>query len=256
MDFTHKVVLITGANSGIGKATALLFAKHGATVIIAARREQESLAVLDQIHHENGKAFFVPTDVSRAEDVQQLIAHIINQHQHLDVAINNAGVCESAAGFTDVTDDEFNRVINTNFLGVWYCMKHELKAMQQQKHGAIINVASMYANQACSLGFPAYTASKHAVLGLTRTAALQYAAKNIRVNAICPGFIETEQVRQALKQNPEYTQICKQFTPMGRLGQVDEIAKSILWLSSDTASFVTGQALDADGGAQAGFNMT
>lgn len=247
MEHQEKVALVTGAASGIGKATALAFGREGYRVVLAdISPEAESVA--GEIKRFSGvPAFFQRCDVSKGSDVERLIQATMERFGRLDCAFNNAGI-EGTQGLTaECTEENWQRTIDVNLKGIWLCMKYEIPVMLQQGKGAIVNCASV----AGLVGFteiPAYTASKHGVIGLTQTAALEYAKKNIRVNAVCPGVIDTPMVQRLKSQSAEKHQSVEGGEPIGRMGRPEEIAEAVTWLCSDRASFVTGHSMAVDGG--------
>jgi NAD(P)-dependent dehydrogenase (short-subunit alcohol dehydrogenase family) len=250
--FTNKVALVTGGTSGIGRATALAFAKEGAKVVVAGRREAEGNEVVSFIKKENGHALFVRTDVAKETDVVSLIEETLSAYGRLDAAFNNAGV--EGDGFKpthEQTAASYRAVMDINVLGVLLSMKYEIPAMLKSGGGAIVNTSSVGG----LIGFPGaaiYVASKHAVIGLSKTAALEYATKGIRVNAVAPGGIETPMFdRFTGGVGSEAHKQVSAMHPIGRTGEPGEIAEAVLWLCSDNASFVTGHTLIADGGLTA-----
>ena len=242
--FENKVVIVTGAASGIGRATAISFAKEGAAVVVSDISEASGLETIKLIHDQKGTATFIKCDVSIESEVKNLVAKTIETYGRLDCAFNNAGTEGTPSSTTECTEENWNRTINTDLKGVWLCMKHEIPAMLSNGKGSIVNCSSI----AGLVGFeaiPAYVASKHGVIGLTETAALEFAKKNIRVNAVCPGVIHTPMLDR-FDKGDEMTMADQ--TPVGRVGQPEEIADSVLWLCSDKSSYVTGQAIAVDGG--------
>lgn len=243
--FQDKVALVTGGSFGIGSATAVLFARHGAKVAVVDWVENEE--TLKVIRDAGGEAIFIKCDVSQDSQVQAMVAQTVNTFGRLDFAFNNAGIEGGSAKTHEVTADNWDKVIGINLKGTWLCMKYELPQMLRQGKGAIVNCSSI----AGHIGFPniaAYTASKHGVLGLTKTAALEYAREGIRINAVCPGVIRTPMVERFLEKNNTTEEAMASSEPVGRLGQPEEIAGAVVWLCSDAASFVTGHPLVVDGG--------
>lgn len=245
----NKVVLVTGASSGIGRASARLFAREGARVVLCARRQVEGEETAHLIRQAGGEALFVQTDVTQANEVERLVQAAVERFGRLDGALNNAGIGSVAEGknrlFTaDFTEEAWRRVLDVNLTGAWLCMKYEIAQMLQQGGGAIVNVASVLGLSGAKTTAP-YTASKHALIGLTRTAAIEYATQNIRVNALCPGFVRTAMTDAF---SPEREQAALARTPMHRAAAPEEIAPAALWLLSDEASFVTGTTQVVDGG--------
>jgi NAD(P)-dependent dehydrogenase (short-subunit alcohol dehydrogenase family) len=235
-----KVALITGGTSGIGRATALAFARAGATVVICGR------AVVELIKASNGEALFVKADVAKAAEVNALIAAAVATYGRLDFAVNHAGLGLFASTI-DCTEKAWDLVFKVNVKGTWLCMKAEIPQMLKQGDGAIVNTSSI-AGLVGIVGMPAYVASKHAILGLTKTAALEYASSNLRINAVCPGTIRTPMQDPVTHGDPAIEAQLGATHPLGRVGTAEEVAAAILWLCSDAASFVTGHALMVDGG--------
>ncbi|HSM54978.1 MAG TPA: SDR family oxidoreductase [Candidatus Sulfomarinibacteraceae bacterium] len=243
-----KVAIVTGGSSGIGLSTALAFAEKGARVVIADIADEAGQEAVEQIEAAGGEAIFVNADVSKAEAVKALVDKTIEAYGRLDYAVNNAGIGGPAKQTAEYSEDEWNQVIGINLTGVWLCMKYEIEAMLQNGGGAIVNVASILG----TVGFataPAYVAAKHGVVGLSKTAAIEYATEGIRVNSVCPGFIYTPMLENAgMAEGTEAHQQIASLHPMQRMGTPEETANMIVWACSDEASFVTGATLLVDGG--------
>lgn len=250
--FDGKVALVTGAGGGIGLATAAAFATAGASVVLADRNKETVAKAVEELSAAGHDAMGVTCDVTDAAQVNEMIERAIRTYGRLDAAFNNAGVNSEAAAFLDTSDDEFERVMAVNLRGVWNCMKGEVRQMMAQGSGAIVNCASIGGLKG-SRGRSAYSASKHAVIGLTRSAALDYAAKGIRVNAVCPGMIKTPMAVHVTKNyDPEIMARMVAQEPIGRFGEPEEIAAAVVWLCSPAASFMVGHAMTVDGGILAG----
>lgn len=245
--FGGKVALITGATSGIGKATAQAFALCGARVVVSGIDEAEGQAVVDQIKLNDGEAVFVQADVTSQEDVDHLIQETLSTYGRLDYAFNNAGIEGVTALTAESTEENWERVLSVNLTGVWRCMKAEIPHMLANGGGAIVNCSSV-AGLVGFAGSAPYVASKHGMIGLTKSAALEYAALGIRINAVCPGVIDTPMVERVTHDNPEMEQQLISQEPIARMGTPEEIADAVLWLCSDSASFVVGHPLVVDGG--------
>lgn len=240
-----RVGLVTGAGSGIGQMTALFFAREGAKVSVVDVDAEAGQKTLRQIEDEGGTAVFIKCDVSKAHDVEAMVARSVEAFGQLDCAFNNAGISHGKAKIHELPESDWDRVLNINLKGVWLCMKYELQQMVSQGKGAIVNAASINGLGGW-LDLSAYVASKHGVIGLTRNAALEYAETGIRVNAVCPGPILTP-LSHYQGNDPEI--IKKMYPmPMGRRGTMEEVAEAVVWLVSDKSSYITGHPLVLDGG--------
>src|SRR5213596_91256 len=247
-DFTGKVAFVTGAASGIGRAAALAFAREGASVVVADVSEEGNQETARMIEEQGGRALAVRCDVTRGEDVRAALDKTVEAFGRLDVAFNNSGVePKKVVPTAEVEEEEWDRIINIDLRGVFLCMKYEIPLMLKHGGGAIVNTSSG-AGIIGIKGNPAYTAAKHGVIGLTRAAALDYAAQNIRVNAVCPGYIDTPMMERFTGGTPEGRAKVISEEPIGRMGRPEEIANAVLWLCSDAASFVVGHAMVVDGG--------
>lgn len=247
-EFKAKVALVTGAGSGIGRACALMFAKAGAKLIVADIVVAGGEETVRLINTAGGEAVFTSCDVTKSEEVKSVMTTALKNYGRLDYACNNAGIGGPPMLTGEYKEEDWRAVIDVNLIGAWLCMKYELEIMQKQGGGVIVNMASILGK----VGFAtasAYVAAKHGLIGLTETAALEYATQNIRVNAVCPGFIYTPLLEKAgMKTGTDlHTQISN-LHPMKRMGTSEEIANAVTWLCSDAASFITGHALMVDGG--------
>jgi NAD(P)-dependent dehydrogenase (short-subunit alcohol dehydrogenase family) len=248
-----KVGLVTGGTSGIGRDTAVLFAKAGVKVVVAGRRELEGNETIELVRAAGGDGLFVKTDVSKAAEVDALVQKTVERFGRLDIAFNNAGIEGVLAPIIRQSEEDWDRTIEINLKGVWLCLKYELRQMLKQGGGgAIVNMASII-GLIGSAGVAAYSASKHGVIGLTKTAALENAKSGIRINAVCPGFTETPMADRIFRA-PAVRKHVVSCHPIGRLGRPAEIAEAVVWMCSDRASFMTGQSLVLDGGFLAGPN--
>jgi len=243
--FVGKVALVTGGSAGIGRATAIKFAERGARVVVAARREKESNETVEMIRKAGGEAMFVQTDVRIASQVENMVRQTVQKYGRLDIAFNNAGVGGIMARLIRTTEETFDQVVDTNFKGVWLCMKYEIPVMQQQGGGVIINNASI-AGVSTAERLSVYSGSKHAVVAISNAAAVEYGRDNIRVVAVCPGWIKTAMTEE-LRARKE-ADAFREAIPLKRWGEPEEVAEMVVWLASDAASFVTGGTFIISGG--------
>ena len=247
-EFSGKVVLVTGAAAGIGMATAEAFAAAGARVIASDVDVENGQVVVQSITANGGDAVFIPCNVADAEQVQSLVNQIEADYGRLDCAFNNAGIEIERGKLADGDEAVFDRIMDVNVKGVWQCMRFEIPLMLKSGGGAIVNTASVAALGAAPK-MSIYAASKHAVLGLSRSAAVEYGKQGIRVNAVCPAVIDTEMFRRAAAIEPRKAEFAAAMHPVGRIGKAEEIAAAVLYLCSDGAAFTTGIALPVDGGS-------
>ncbi len=273
MQLKDRVGLVTGGAMGIGRATALAFAREGARVVVADVQEQEGRETVSLIQQAGGEATFVHCDVTQAAEVEDMVQKAVAAYGRLDCVSNNAGFEGEWAATAECSEENWDRVLNVNLKGVWLCMKYELQQMLQQGSGAIVNIASV-AGVVAERGMPAYAASKGGVIQLTRTAAVEYASSGIRVNAVCPGAIQTPMLERSMsnlninamapgvvrstlverianrmiRSKIGHSAMMKFMQPLGRRGQPEEIAEAVVWLCSDAASFITGHPMLVDGG--------
>ncbi|MGZ3787897.1 MAG: SDR family oxidoreductase [Bacteriovorax sp.] len=247
LSLKNKVAIITGAASGIGAASAMAFAREGASVVVADVQVARGEELVGRIQAEDGKAIFIKCDVSLESDIKNMVAKTIEKFGRLDCAFNNAGIEGENADVLTCTNDNWDKTMTINLKSVWWCMKYEIPEMLKVGGGSIVNCSSI-AGVVGFTGIPAYTASKHGVIGLTQNAALEYASKNIRVNAVCPGVIQTPMVERFTHGEAQATKVLIEGEPVGRLGKAEEVAQAALWLCSDASSFVTGHPLVVDGG--------
>jgi NAD(P)-dependent dehydrogenase (short-subunit alcohol dehydrogenase family) len=248
ISFENKVALVTGAGSGLGLATAKAFAESGASVVLADRDEESARSAARDLAANGHKTLAVRCDVSNDAEVEAMVQKTVAAFGRLDAAYNNAGIQNLLAEIADATRQDYDRVMGVNLGGVWSCMKFELQHMRKQGSGAIVNCSSL-GGLVGGAERANYHAAKHGVLGLTKSAALEYAARGIRINAICPGLIQTPMSDQMVAAGQgEALKAMEKSVPMGRVGRPEEIASSVLWLCSDAASYVTGQSISVDGG--------
>jgi NAD(P)-dependent dehydrogenase (short-subunit alcohol dehydrogenase family) len=249
ISFENKVALVTGAASGLGLATAKAFAESGASVVLADWNEKEVQAAAQGLADQGHKTLAVRCDVSDDAQVEAMVKATVATFGRLDAAFNNAGVQMVLAETADSPRDDYDRVMAINLRGVWSCMKFELQQMRKQGGGAIVNCSSL-GGLIGGAQRGTYHAAKHGVIGLTKSAAMEYATRGIRVNSVCPGMIQTPMFDKMIAegQGDELAQMLKTLVPMGRMGRPEEIADAVLWLSSDAASYVTGQSISVDGG--------
>jgi len=249
--FQNQVALVTGGSYGIGQATAIAFAQRGANVVIADWKEDEERTTINRIKSEGSEAIFVQCDIAKGSDVQHLMDTIINIFGRLDYAFNNAGIEGMMAPTHECTEENWDKTMDINIKGIWLCMKQEILQMRQQGKGAIVNCASVAGLNGFA-NLPAYVVSKHGMIGLTKTAAMENATAGIRINAVCPGVIHTAMIDRVTGKNPEAEKQYTAMEPVGRMGRPEEVAEAVVWLCSDAASFVTGIAMPVDGGFVAG----
>ncbi len=242
-----KIALVTGGSSGIGQATAFAFAEEGAIVVIASRTEESGKKTVEAIKAKGGEAIWIQTDVSKSAEVRHLIDTIMNTYGRLDYAFNNGGSGGDSEMLENFDEDSWDSTIEGFLKSTFICMKYELQAMSKNGSGAIVNNSSVDGKR----GFPwdpAYSAAKHGVLGLTKSAAMQYATKGIRINAICPGWIKTPPIAKLTEEYPDYEESVLKHQPIGRFGRPEEVANAVVWLCSDRASLIIGVEMPVDGG--------
>lgn len=248
MQVENKVVIVTGAGSGIGAATAKLFGQHGAKVICSDINKGAATKVAEEILEAGGFAVVNETNVAKFDQVENMIRTTVEEFGQLDVIVNNAGIGPKVMNKThEHTLTDWDLVIKVNQTGVFYCMKWALEQMMKQGHGSIVNIASLAGLKASGKNL-SYSASKFAVVGMTKSAALEYAGNNIRVNAVCPGYTESALLDHLLSAKPEMSDYLKKMIPMRRFGEPQEIAEAVVWLASDNTRFITGQTITLDGG--------
>ena len=247
---TQKVAVITGGATGIGKSTAMLLASKGIKVVISGRREAVGQKAIEEIRAQGGDAAFIAADVDNETQVRQMIGFAVKKYGRLDLAVNNAGISNETKTIGDSDPAKFQAMLQTNVMGVYLCMKYEIQQMLKNGGGSIVNLASIAGLNGIPYAGP-YAATKHAVVGLTKSGALDYATQNIRINAVAPGAIKTDIIAGSIAQGQYDEATISAMHPMARMGNPEEIAHGIAWLLSDEASFVTGHILNIDGGFQA-----
>ena len=245
-----KIVLVTGAAGGIGRASALAFAREGARVVVSDVAAEGAEETVRLIRQSDGEAQFVRCDVSRSDEVEALVNKAVEYYGRLDWAHNNAGIAGDLAPTADCSEENWDRIVATNLKGVWLCMKYEIRQMLKGSAGAIVNTSST-AGLTGSRGAPAYSAASHGLIGLTKSAALEYADAGIRVNAVCPGVIRTPMTEQLMRAVPNFEAQALAGVPLRRLGTPEEVAQAVVWLCSGAASYLTGHVMVVDGGRTA-----
>ena len=246
-EFQDKVAIVAGATSGTGRAAAIAYAREGAKVVVAGRRATEGEETVRLLQAQGGEGIFVKTDVSKAVQVKELVERTLQKFGRLDVAFNNAGIEQVPLPFLEQDEETFDQVVDINAKGVWLCMKYEIPAMLKTGGGSIVNTASVFG----VIGVPGneiYIASKHAVIGLTKSVAVEFGKQGIRVNAILPGVVDTDMYKRFAGDKPEFRAQMNALHPIGRIGKPEDIAEAAIWLSSSKSSFVTGHSLLVDGG--------
>ncbi len=247
MKMRGKAAFITGSGSGIGRSIALRFAEEGARVAVVEVSVEGGEQTVSMIKEAGGEAIFVRGDISKASEVESAVNRVIDAWGKIDCAVNNAGIEAQPMPTADCPEEDWDMVIGVNLKGTWLCLKYEIKQMLKQGGGVIVNTSSI-AGLVGVQGMPAYTASKHGVIGLTKTAALEYGGSGIRVNAVCPGAVRTPMMEQVIKAMPELGEDMNANHPLGRIAEPVDIAEAVMWLCSDSASFVTGHSMVVDGG--------
>lgn len=243
-----KNIIVTGGTSGIGEVSAIKLAENGANLIISGRNEEKGRAIVREIITNNGTAKFIKCDVTDKNEIENLFDSAISQFGTIDCLFNNAGIDGEIATFADSTEENWDSVISTNLKGTWYCMKSVIKHMLVNGSGNILNMSSTSGLVGNGFGMTAYAASKFAIIGLTKSVALEYAKQNIRVNALCPAFVETRMIDNICRENPKLKRRFEACQPIGRMAKPEEIANAVIYLFSDESSFITGTSFVVDGG--------
>ncbi|PHS74154.1 MAG: short chain dehydrogenase [Porticoccus sp.] len=248
--FAEKVVIVTGATSGLGEAAALKFAREGASVVLAARREDKGQAVLQKIEALGAEGMFIKTDVTDGADVQAVVEKTLARFGKLDCAVNSAGISGPVlVPVADVEETDWDALMDTNLKAVWMCMKYQIRAMLKRGAGSIVNISSIYGYKPSDVGHAPYCASKYALIGLSKSAAVDYGQQGIRVNVVSPGYTHSEMIDPVAEAQPEFINaVVNRYSAMNRLGRAEETAEATAWLCSDAASFVNGAVLPVDGG--------
>ncbi|MBD0270120.1 MAG: glucose 1-dehydrogenase [Cyanobacteria bacterium Co-bin8] len=255
LNFENRIVLVTGGSSGIGRATVLAFARQGATVVFASRGAEAGIALQAEVAQTGGRALYVQADMAKSADIAALVARAVEEYGRIDHAVNNAAAAVPLTPTAELAEPEADYSLDVNLKGVWLCMKHQLQQMVQQGSSTIVNVASVNGLSGTPMG-ALYTATKHGVIGLTRSTALEYIRRGVRINAVCPGLVHTPRLEQrwstlSPEQRVDSMKQLAESIPIGRFAQPEEVAAAILWLSSQQSSYVVGQALVVDGGLTA-----
>tara|TARA_R110000787_G_scaffold282370_1_gene394199 strand:- start:2926 stop:3705 length:780 start_codon:yes stop_codon:yes gene_type:complete len=248
--FAEKVVIVTGATSGLGEAAALKFAREGASVVLAARREDKGQAVLQKIEALGAEGMFIKTDVTDGADVQAVVEKTLARFGKLDCAVNSAGISGPVlVPVADIEETDWDALMDTNLKAVWMCMKYQIRAMLKRGAGSIVNISSIYGYKPSDVGHAPYCASKYALIGLSKSAAVDYGQQGIRVNVVSPGYTHSEMIDPVAEAQPEFINaVVNRYSAMNRLGRAEETAEATAWLCSDAASFVNGAVLPVDGG--------
>jgi NAD(P)-dependent dehydrogenase (short-subunit alcohol dehydrogenase family) len=249
--FDGKVAIVTGASGGLGRAVAIIFAKEGAKVALCSRRISEGQETAQMIRDIGGEALYVQCDIAKSDQVIEFVKETIDTFGSLDCAVNNAGIIGKTVSLLDYPEDDWDDVVNVNLKGTWFCMKYEIPEMLKQGKGGIVNVSSVVGLVGDISGVAPYTATKHGIVGLTKSAALEFATRGVRINTICPGFIDTDMLKpifDAADDKEATRNILEEEQAMNRIARPEEIAHAAVWLCSDEASYITGAAIPVDGG--------